>query len=63
MAALLSQVTLRGAFQWNNAAFLPLYLYCPLSGVTLVQWQMVFAIMSEELSKADVVTRRRDFSD
>jgi hypothetical protein len=32
------------------------------SGVTLAQWQMVFPIMSEELLKADVVSRRRDFS-
>jgi hypothetical protein len=31
-------------------------------GVTLAQWQMVVAVMSEELSKADVVSRQRDFS-
>jgi hypothetical protein len=56
MAALLPQVTLRGAFQWNNAAFLPLSLLANF-GVTLAQWQMVFAIIESGRRQ-----RRRDFS-
>ena len=63
MAASLSQVTREHAFQRTKAAFLPLCLYWPISGVTLTQWQMVVAVMSEELPKADVVSRWRDFSD